>query len=524
MQFKKSLLLLAALGGLMAACQPDSGNAPTSPTRETIVETVVVTELIEGEAVEVVVTATGATEYSPAPPESPEGPQDNYFQDYGLNPFFDPAVDPLSTFAIDIDTGSYTVARRYIEDGLIPPAEAVRPEEFVNYFDQGYAPPANNAFAVYTDGAPSPFSDDGTYILRFGVQGYEIPDWERKPVRLTLVIDVSGSMEQDKRLELVKDAVEILVGRLREGDRVAVVAYSTSAWIVLDPTDAGAANKIMAAVNSLRPTNSTNAEAGLTLGYAMATTMFDPAVTNRVILLSDGVANVGDTSPGGILDTVANYARDGTTLTTIGVGMGNFNDVLMEQLADRGDGGYAYVDTLDEAEKIFGEGLVGTLQTIAFDAKIQVVFNPQVVSGYRLIGYENREVADSDFRNDAVDAGEIGAGHSVTALYAVHFHPGVAGEVARLHLRWEDPDTREVVEIARAVQTGDLANRFDAAAPRFQLSVVVAEYAEVLKESPWATGVRFEDVAQHALRLSGLLGDEAVQEFALLVTMAALLR
>jgi Ca-activated chloride channel family protein len=252
--------------------------------------------------------------------------------------------------------------------------------------------------------------------------------------------------------------------------------------------------------------------------------MFDPDATNRVVLLSDGVANVGDTTPGGILDTIANYARDGTTLTTIGVGMGNFNDVLMEQLADNGDGGYAYVDSIDEAEKIFGEDLVGTLQTIAFDAKIQVEFNPSVVSGYRLIGYENREVADSDFRNDDVDAGEVGAGHSVTALYAVHFHPGVAGEIATLRLRWEDPDTREVVEIARPVFTDELANRFESASPRFQLAVIVAEYAEVLKESPWSAGVGFEDVALHALRLTGLLEDQEATEFALLVTLAALLR
>jgi Ca-activated chloride channel family protein len=331
-------------------------------------------------------------------------------------------------------------------------------------------------------------------------------------------------MQQDNRLELVKDAVEILVDNLREGDRIAIAAYSTRAWIVLDPTDASRKNEILNAVRSLHPTDSTNAEAGLTLGYALATTMFDPDVTNRVILLSDGVANVGDTSPGGILDTIANYAHDGTTLTTIGVGMGNFNDVLMEQLADQGDGGYAYVDTIDEAEKIFGADLVGTLQTIAFDAKIQVEFNPDVVSGYRLIGYENREVADSDFRNDDVDAGEVGAGHSVTALYAVHFHPGVAGEIATLRLRWEDPDTHEVVEMARPVFTEDLARRFDEASPRFQLSVIVAEYAEVLKASPWAVGVTFEDVAQHAFRVAGLLGDDEVNEFALLVTMAALLR
>jgi Ca-activated chloride channel family protein len=263
----------------------------------------------------------------------------------------------------------------------------------------------------------------------------------------------------------------------------------------------------------------------LRLGYQLAYRAYRPGGINRVILCSDGVANVGATGPDAILEQISGYADAGITLTSVGFGMGNFNDVLMEQLADNGNGVYAYIDNIDEAERLFVDNLTSTLQTIALDAKVQVDFNPEVVARYRLIGYENRAVADQDFRNNAVDAGEIGAGHSVTALYAVLLHPGGQGRIATVQLRWQDPDNLAVHEINGNFNTWQLASRFEEASPRYQLSVVVAHYALVLKRSPWASGISIGMVRDQGVRLSGLLPhDEDVSELVTLLSRASLIQ
>jgi Ca-activated chloride channel family protein len=446
-----------------------------------------------------------------------------FFQDYGANPFVDTYEDHLSTFALDVDTASYSLARRYVLDGLLPPPDAIRVEEFVNYFQQDYPIPPDVAFGLYADGAPSPFHHDGTRILRFGVQGYSVPEWQRQPASLTFVIDVSGSMSQGNRLELVKQSLQMLVERLRPSDQVAIVAYSAGARVVLNPVSGADQSAILNAVYSLYPEGSTNAEAGLQLGYQLAERMHRAEAVNRVFLLSDGVANVGATGPDAILESIGWYAKEyGITLTSVGVGMGNFNDVLLEQLADRGDGHYAYIDDLAEARRLFVEDIVSTLQVIALDAKVQVDFNPDTVARYRLIGYENRALADESFRNDAVDAGEIGAGHTVTALYAVQFKPGAQGRIATVQLRWKDPQTYAVTEINGNFNTWDVAAKFEDASPRYQLDVVAAQYAELLRHSPWAQGASFHDVVYHAARLTEALpGDPDVIEFASLVSRAA---
>jgi len=457
-----------------------------------------------------------------AAPQTIPTPVDNYFEDYGVNPFIKTSRDHLSTFAIDVDTASYSVMRRYLEDGNLPPAEAVRVEEFVNYFDQDYPTPENVAFGIYADGAISPFQDDGTYILRFGVQGYRVSEEERKPLVLTFVIDVSGSMASEGRLELVKESLELLVERLGPDDTVGIVAYTSNAFTVLEPVSGKRQSKIIKAIDSLYPMDSTNAEAGLRLGYKMAMQAYDPDATNRVILCSDGVANTGNTDPDVILSEVHGYVEEGVTLTAVGVGMGNFNDVLLEKLADNGNGNYAYIDTIDEARKVLVEDLVSTMQVIALDTKIQVDFNPEVVDRYRLIGYENRAVADSDFRDDSVDAGEIGAGHSATALYAVQFKPDAEGRIATVQLRWTDPDTREVVEINGNFNTFDLVDDFDNAQARYQLDVIVAQFAEVLRESTWGHHTSLSALDEYASYLPHLLpGDPDVVEFAELVARAA---
>ncbi len=466
---------------------------------------------------------------SPTPQGNPPNDQAYdavFFQNYGVNPFIDTEDDHLSTFALDVDTGSYTIARRYVTDGNLPPKDAIRVEEFVNYFDQGYSyPPEDRAFAIYVDGAPTPFTETERYqMLRIGIQGYAVPPEARKDVALTFVIDVSGSMDRENRLELVKQSLELLVDQLRPTDSVAIVVYGSDARVVLEPTSGAERETILSAIYALQPEGSTNVEAGLRLGYKMALQAFKPGAINRVILCSDGVANVGRTGPESIWEQVKGYASEGVTLTTIGFGMGNYNDVLMEQLADNGDGFYAYVDTLQEARRLFLENLTSTLQVIALDAKVQVDFNPEVVARYRLVGFENRAIADEAFRDDTVDAGEVGAGHSVTALYEIKLHPGAEGRIATIYLRWEDPESREVREISRDFSTGEMAPSFVEASPHFQWAVVVAEYAEVLRESYWAQGSTLASVLEEAQRVARFFPeDDDVAEFVQLVKRASAL-
>ncbi len=311
--------------------------------------------------------------------------------------------------------------------------------------------------------------------------------------------------------------------RLNADDTVAIVVYGTDARLVLVPNRRqrapGDPGCHLLAVPRRAPPTPKPASSWATRWPCSITARTS---NNRVILCSDGVANVGDTGPDAILAKVRGYVEEGVTLTTVGFGMGNFNDVLMEQLADDGDGHYAYVDDLDEAHKLFVEDLTSTLQVIARDAKVQVDFNPDVVAYYRLLGYENRAVADQDFRNNAVDAGEIGAGHSATALYAVQFRPGVEGRIATVQLRWQDPDTYQVQEINGNLNTWDLARDFGSAAAHYRLAVLAAEYAEVLRNSPWASHISIGQIYSLAAGLPGEISwDQEVSEFVYLLSRAS---
>ena len=444
-----------------------------------------------------------------------------FFQHHGVNPFVDTEDDNLSTFAMDVDTASYTVARRFIRDGNLPDPASVRVEEFVNYFDQEYAPPSDGAFAVHVDGSPSPFGGEKHWLLRVGLQGREIAAHARQDATLVFAIDVSGSMAREDRLELVKRSLRLLVDELRPSDEVGIVIYGDRASVLLHPTNGGEKRAILSAIDRLRPGGSTFVEDGVRLAYEMAATRVRFGRITRVLLLSDGVGNVGRTGADAILNQVKFHLNEGVTLTTVGVGMGNYNDILLEQLANDGDGSYHYVDTLAEARNVFVDNLVGTLQNIAKDAKIQVQFNPAVVRSYRLLGYENRAVADQDFRDDSVDAGEVGAGHSVTALYEIKLYDGVDGPLGMVSVRYEDPDTRRVVEAARTFQRWELETVFAKTSPRFQLAAVVAEYAEILRESYWAQDGNLAHVAAEADRIRWLLPHDAdVVEFAALTREA----
>jgi len=488
---------------------------PTAAPREYVVEkTVEVEKVVEGFG-----PSTGGTD---EPNDQPYG--DVFFENYGVNPRIDTEDDRFSTFAVDVDSASYTVMRRLIHDGYLPDKDSVRVEEYVNFFEQGYTAPTESAFGITIDGAPSPYAEN-YHLVRIGLKGYEVPEAERPNTVLTFVIDVSGSMDMENRLELVKAALELLVEQLRPTDEIGIVVYGSNARVVLEHTPVENASTILRAIQRLKPEGATNAEEGLREGYRLARKHFNSEAVNRVILCSDGVANVGRTGPDSILKEIRESAEKSIYLTSVGFGMGNYNDILMEQLADDGDGFYAYVDDIKEAERIFVHRLPSSLQVIARDAKVQVEFNPDVITRYRLIGYENRAVADDDFRNDAVDAGEIGPGHSVTALYEVKFNADADPSATALtvYMRWEDPKMGEVTEINRSAARADFSDEFTASDPHFQLTAVVAQYAEILRQSYWAkdAGTKLEDVAQDAQRIAEYLPrDEDVQEFARLAERA----
>ncbi len=452
----------------------------------------------------------------PAPAASPYGGVT--FDDPGINPITDTDEDRDSTFAMDVDTASYLIARRFADDGFLPDPASVRVEEWVNAFDQAYAPPDEGTFAIHVDGGPSPFLAEDELLLRIGIKARESSRRERPDAALTFVIDTSGSMAREDRLELVKDSLRKLVLSLGRGDSIAVVTFGDQARVVLPPTTATAENTILDAINALQPGGSTNLEAGLRLGYSLAHEAFlgDGDGINRIVLASDGVANVGLTDADGILRKVADDAASGIELVAIGVGMGNYNDALLEQLADRGDGFYAYVNSLDEARRLFREDLVGTLQTVALDAKVQVSFDPDVVAEYRLLGYENRQVADDQFRDPGVDAGAIGAGHAVTALYVIRLRDdtGDGDSLGRVRLRWTEPGEQRESRLAREIDAAVLGRSWQATAPEFQLDAIVAATAEVLRQSPYAEGFDLRDVVDVADESAELLPQTAeVDEF-----------
>ncbi|MEA2676545.1 MAG: Ca-activated chloride channel [Chloroflexota bacterium] len=435
-----------------------------------------------------------------APQVAPTTPPD--FANPGVNPFEDPNQDRYSTFAMDVDTASYSVTRSFLDDGNMPDPNSVRVEEFVNAFDYDYAAPTDSAFAIHLDGGHTPFISTNSILLRVGIKAREIPASQRPSVSMTFVIDTSGSMAGDK-LDLVKHALELLVSRLRGDDTIAIVQFSDNATVVLNPISAAESWLINDAINSLQSTNSTNVQAGLELGYDIATIGHREGANDRVVLASDGVANVGLTDADSMLERIDHEVSSGVDLVTVGVGMGDFNDALLEQLADRGNGFYAYVNDRVDAEGVFGDQLAGTLTTVARDAKVQVEFRPEAVSRYRLLGYENRQIADEDFRDPYVDAGEVGAGHSVTALYEIEPAWSSDGFLGTVRLRWIDPATGNEDSAVEDIDLNQLGSEFFDCGPSFRLAAIVAAFAESLLDSPFASGYTLEDVAHEADAISG---------------------
>ncbi|MGI9607392.1 MAG: YfbK domain-containing protein [Acidimicrobiales bacterium] len=456
-----------------------------------------------------------------APEPTPSA--DSRFTDYGIRNFIEADRDPLSTFALDVDTGSFTIGRRYLDEGELPPRDSVRVEEYVNAFDYDYEAP-RRGLDVMVDGGPSPFDEDA-FLVRIGVQAEVVADRDRQPVALTFVVDTSGSMNTDDRLGLVKESLTLLVEELDRDDTVAIVTYSGNSGILLEPTSIRDRDEILDAIDNMRAGGSTNLQAGLDTGYELARDAFRDDGINRVIVASDGLANAGITNVDRLAARIRDDADDGIGLVTVGYGLRGFNDTTMEQLADQGDGFYAYVDTFDEAERLFRDELTSTLVTAAIDAKVQVEFDDRIVDEYRLIGYENRGVLDQDFRNDDVDAGELGAGHQATALYEIRLARGVdiddREEIGVVNLRWQDPETGDVVEIDEDIDLRDVEPRWTRTASDFQQATVVAVFAEVLRDSPFADDIDLDDLADEANSLARDIDTDEFDQFVDMIEVAS---
>ncbi|MEU7009862.1 von Willebrand factor type A domain-containing protein [Streptomyces sp. NPDC046332] len=424
-----------------------------------------------------------------------------------------PAADYLSTFALDVDTASYGYARRTLAEGRLPAPESVRPEEFVNSFRPDYPRPEGDGFSVTLDGART--DEEGWSLVRVGLATAAAERrGERPPAALTFVVDISGSMAETGRLDLVKKSLGILTDELRDDDSVALVTFSDEAETRLPMTRVkGQRERIHGIVDELATTSSTNVEAGVRTGYDVAVEGHRKGATNRVVLLSDALANTGDTEAQSILNRIDEERREyGITLFGVGVGS-EYGDAFMEQLADKGDGHTTYVSTTEQARKVFVDQLPTNIELRARDAKAQVAFDPKTVERFRLIGYENREVADEDFRNDRVDGGEVGAGHTVTALYAVKTRPGRTGQLATATVRWLDPKSRAPHENSGSVTTSALTGSLWAPGhDSLQLTAVTAYFADRLRGGELPGAPRLSVLAERSGAIADRSGSKVVRE------------
>ncbi|WNI24725.1 von Willebrand factor type A domain-containing protein [Streptomyces sp. ITFR-16] len=431
--------------------------------------------------------------------------------------------DYLSTFALDVDTASYGYARRTLADGHLPGPQSVRPEEFVNSFRQGYRRPDGNGFTVSVDGARAGGKDDDWSLVRVGLATRAAPPAaERPPAALTFVVDISGSMDSPDRLGLVKTSLGILTDELRDDDAVSLVTFSDEAKTVLPMTRLrDHRGRIHDAVDSMESAASTNVGAGIRRGYEEAVEGHRKGANNRVVLLSDALANTGETDADAILERIADARRDyGITLFGVGVGS-DYGDAFMEQLTDKGDGHTTYIADEEQARKVFVDQLPAHLELTARDAKAQVAFDPKTVEKFRLIGYEDRKVADEDFRDDSVDGGEVGPGHTVTALYAVRLRDGASGHVATATVRWLDPKSRAPHEKAGSVETGALSGKlWGNRSTRLQVTAVAAYFADRLRGGSLPGAPGLGELASRAKELAARTEDDSVAKLATAIGQA----
>ncbi len=440
----------------------------------------------------------------------PSRPEYGTFADHG---FVTTKDGPVTTFAIDVDRASYSNVRRFLTANQTPPPDAVRVEEMVNYFRYSYPQPSGaRPFSITADVASCPWNTSNR-LLRIGIQGRNLDQWKMAPNNLVFLLDVSGSMSPPQRLPLIKSAFHLLVDQLRPEDTIAIVVYAGAAGLVLPPTSGADKQAIRDALEHLQAGGSTAGGDGIELAYKTARDHFRKDGNNRVILATDGDFNVGISSLPELQALIERQRQSGVFLTTLGVGDDNYRDTVLELLADKGNGNYSYLDTIAEAKKVFGAELTGTLVTIAKDVKIQLEFDPATVTSYRQIGYENRALANRDFEDDTKDAGDLGAGHSVTALYEIVPAAASHGHMATVKLRYKAPDG-DVSELMTAEATDRGRTIWDAA-PDFQFAAAVAEFGMLLRNSPAKGTSTFADVLAMSRASRGI--DAEREEFTRMV-------
>jgi Ca-activated chloride channel homolog len=481
--------------------------------------------------------ATIAPAFAPPAPPYQQPYDTERYQHQQDNPVQLVAEHPVSTFSIDVDTGAYANVRRFLNEGRLPPQDAVRVEEMINYFDYDYAPPANREtpFRVSTEVAPAPWNPSAL-LLSVGIKGFEIQAEQRPAANLVFLIDVSGSMNSPDKLPLLQKSFRLLTEQLTARDRVSMVVYAGSSGVVLEPTPGDRKHLIHEAVARLQAGGSTNGASGIERAYQLAHATFMKGGINRVVLATDGDFNVGTVDFEALVDMAERERGTGVELTTLGFGTGNYNDQLMERLADAGNGNYAYIDTLSEARKVLVSQLSSTLFTIAKDVKIQVEFNPAEVLEYRLIGYENRMLAREDFNNDKVDAGEIGAGHRVTALYEVvpvgskgsvdplrYAAPTAKvagnGELANVKLRYKMPKAEASQLLEYPIRKTSIAS-VDRLSANFRFAASVAAFGQLLRGGKYIGDYSYADVTKLARGALAEDRDGYRREFVSLVELA----
>lgn len=461
------------------------------------------------------------------------------------NTFKEVKNDPLSTFSIDVDRASYANVRRFINNNQLPPKDAVRIEELINYFDYDYPQPkGNDPFAIHTEVAKCPWQPEN-WLLQIGLQGRELQLEEAPPSNLVFLLDVSGSMNYADKLPLLKQAFRLLVDNLRAEDRVAIAVYAGAAGLVLPSTPGNQKKRILKAIDQLNAGGSTAGGAGIQLAYQTAMDNFMKRGNNRVILATDGDFNVGLSSDGELVRMIEEKRKAGVFLTVLGFGTGNYQDAKMEKLADKGNGNYAYIDNLLEAKKVLVNEMSGTLYTIAKDVKIQIEFNPQQIKGYRLIGYENRVLNKEDFNDDTKDAGELGAGHTVTALYELipsgAADPQIASidplkyqeinttsaaqsdELMTVKFRYKKPDENKSKLIIHTLEKSKVQS-IEKASENLKFSSAVAAFGMLLRDSKFKGNASFEAVIQRAKAGKGIDLEDYRAEFIRMTKVAALMK
>ena len=448
---------------------------------------------------------------------------------------------PVSTFSVDVDTASYANVRRFLNGGQLPPTGSVRVEEMINYFSYAYDVPATSTapFSITTEMAANTWQQD-RHLLMVGLKGFEREASDLPPANLVFLVDTSGSMRSRNKLELVKASLKMLATHLDAEDRISIVVYAGSAGVVLEPTPGDQTGRLHRALEQLQAGGSTNGGAGIELAYHLAEDAYIDGGINRVILATDGDFNVGVTSQVSLREMVEAKRKGGVSLTVLGYGVGNYNDAMMQEIAQIGNGNAAYIDSLNEARKVLVDEMSSTFETIAKDVKIQIEFNPATVSEYRLVGYETRRLNREDFNNDKVDAGDIGAGHTVTALYEVTLagsgHPSMdplrygaddkpatqpgSTEIAHIKLRYKQPDSSTSKLISRVVNHSQVLSEVSDTSENYRFSVAVAAFGQLLKGGKYTSTFGFADVLTLAQSARGTDNNGYRGEFINLVKTA----